>query len=332
MKVTRDMLHKELQSSYWALKLSSKLLMNRVGIKMINRISARSKGKDIEGLQCGETSISSNSGGPAIRLRIFRPLHYTGDLPGMLYIHGGGLMMGNPEDYLDIVKRFIDKSPCVIIAPDYRKAPDAPYPAAFNDCYDTLLWMDKYAGTLGIMPNKLIVAGHSAGGGLAAAVTLKATDTGEVKIAFQMPIYPMIDDRQNSLSAKENNAPGWNAQSNKMGWSAYLQGLMERGEEIPPYAAAARARDFSKLPPTITFVGDIEPFRDETLEYVDRLLDEGIAVEFRIFEGCIHAFEVLFPKLEVSKEAWSFLLSSYCKYLDAYVYSPFLPTKLILHK
>lgn len=319
MRVTKQMHNKELQPTYSVMKFSSRLLMNKVGVRLMNANSARSKRKNIEGLHCEEKFIPSRNGGPDIRVRIFKPLNQIGEIAGMLYIHGGGLVLENPEDYLSVIKNFIDARPCVIVAPDYRKAFDAPYPAAFNDCYDTLLWMNEKVQQLGVIPNKIIVAGHSAGGGIAAAVTLKATDTNDVKIAFQIPIYPMLDDRQNTESAKDNNSAGWNSNSNKMGWSAYLHNM--QGKEISVYAAPARAKDYSKLPPAITFVGDLEPFRDETIEYVENLKKAGIPVTFQLFEGCYHGFDVIFPKLEISKKAWLFLLNAYSDYLDKYVYS-----------
>lgn len=320
MKVTKEMHNQELQAGYGIMKISSKLLMNNMGVRLLNSNSARSKGKNIEGLQCEEKYIASRNGGPDIRIRIFKPLHFTGQLPGMLYIHGGGYMLGNPEEFMTVIKKFIDTRPCIIVAPDYRKAFDAPYPAAFNDCYDTLLWVNENVNQLSMIPGKLIVAGHSSGGGLTAAVSLKATDTNDVKIAFQIPIYPMLDDRQNTESAKDNNSAGWNARSNKMGWSKYLGSLETNQSAIPAYAAPARAKDYSKLPPTITFVGDLEPFRDETIAYVKNLERNEIPVSFKLFKGCYHAFEVLFPKLEISKEAWSFLLTSYSNYTDKYIY------------
>lgn len=321
MQVRKEMLNKELRSGYWMLKISGRLLMNKTGVRMLNANSARSKGKNIEGLHCEEKLIPSRNGGPDIRIRIFKPAGFSGDLPAMLYIHGGGLLLGAPEDYLAVIKKFIDAKPCIIVAPDYRKAMDAPFPAAFNDCYDTLLWMSENAGQSGAITGKFIVAGHSAGGGLAAAVTLKARDTGNLNIAFQMPIYPMLDDRQQTESAKDNNSPGWSSRSNNFGWSEYLKNLNKQGAAIPAYAAPARAQHFSNLPPTITFVGDLEPFRDETIEYVKHLEKEGVPVTFRLFKGCFHAFDVVFPELEISKEAWSFLLSSYAAYVDKYIYS-----------
>jgi acetyl esterase/lipase len=295
--------------------------MHKVGVLFLNSLNVLRSGKNIDGLHNEELYIPSKNGGPDIRLRIYKPLNHEGELPGMLFLHGGGLVLGIPELSHDNIEDYIATKPCVIVAPDYRKAYTAPYPAAFNDCYDALLWMNANAKLLGIIPNKLIVAGHSAGGGLAAAVSLKATDTQEVKIAFQIPIYPMLDDRQNSESAVNNNSASWNSKANKLGWSAYLRELNEQGATIPPYAAAARANDYTKLPPTITFFGDLEPFKDETITYVENLRKVGIPVAFRLFEGCYHSFEKVRPNLKISKEAQSFLLNSYNEYVERYVNS-----------
>lgn len=312
--------HIELQPTYWLVKMLFTLFMHKLGAWLLNKISALLSGKNIDGLHNEELYILSQNGGPEIRLRIYKPLDHKGELAGMLFLHGGGLVLGNPELSHDIIEAYIATKPCVIVAPDYRKAYTAPYPAAFNDCYDTLLWMHTNANKLNIISDKLIVAGHSAGGGLAAAVSLKATDTDEVKIAFQIPIYPMMDDRQNSASAKDNNSASWNSHANQLGWSAYLQGLNAQGAPVPPYAAAARATDYTKLPPTITFVGDLEPFADETITYVENLRKAGIPVTFRLFEGCYHSFEKIRPNAAISKEARSFLLNAYSEYLDRYVY------------
>ena len=125
-----------------------------------------------------------------------------------------------------------------------------------------------------------------------------------------------------SASATDNNAPVWNSKTNKIGWSAYLSDLIEQGVEIPAFAAAARTKDYSVLPPTISFVGDLEPFRDETIAYMENIKKAGIPIEFKFFKGCFHAFEIILPKLEISKEAWTFLLDSYSNYVDKYFYSP----------
>lgn len=319
MEVTKKMLNEDIQGAYWPLKISAFIMSKSWGVKLINFFADKNKGATIPNLNCEERRIPSRNGGPDIRVRIFKPLNTTDQLPGMLYLHGGGYNMGSPDSFLDQIKRFIETEHCIIVSPDYRRAFDAPYPAAFDDCYDTLVWLKENAEKVGVIPDNFIVAGHSAGGGLTAAVTLKATDTQEVKIAFQIPIYPMIDDRQNTQSASKNNAPVWNSKSNAFAWSVYLRGLNEKNMEIPAYAAPARATDYSKLPPTITFVGDMEPFRDETIEYVEHLRKAGVPTEFRLFKGCFHAFEVLVPDAAISKEAWSFVFEAYSDYMGKYI-------------
>jgi acetyl esterase/lipase len=318
MHITKEMLHDDLQERYWPMKITGYIMAKVWILKLINRLSAAAKGKNIDTLHCEEKYISSRSGGPDIRLRLFKPLNTTAELPGLLYLHGGGYLIGNPETFLGNIEKFINARPCVVIAPDYRKALQAPYPAAFNDCYDTLLWMKENAPALGLIPDTFIVGGHSAGGGLTAAVSLKAADTSEVDIAFQMPVYPMIDDRQTTESAANSDAPVWNTTTNNFGWSQYLRGLKEKNLETPTYAAPSRATDYSKLPPTITFVGDLEPFRDETIEYVENLKKAGIPVEFELFKGCVHGFEQVAPDAEISKTAWKFLLDKYSDFVDQF--------------
>jgi acetyl esterase/lipase len=319
MKVTKDMLDAGLQSIYSPLKIVSFLLTRKWGINLANFQGRFSKGKNIERLDCEERFIPSKSGGPDIRIRIFKPLNHKGKLPAMLYYHSGGLVIGTPEMSLDIIKQFINKRPCVVIAPDYRKAMKAPFPAGFNDCYDTLLWAKENTDDLEIVPNKFIVAGHSAGGGLAAAVTLKARDTQDVDVAFQMPIYPMIDDRQITESAKNIEVNVWNTKTNAFAWDFYLKDLKENKKEIPVYAAPARNTDYKNFPPTITFVGELEPFRDETIAYVEALKKEGIPVIFKFYKGCFHGFDAFGAKSRIAEDAINYTYESYAKYYDAYV-------------
>lgn len=318
MIVTKDMLNEGLRGKYWALKFVAFMVSKIWGIRLMNFFTRFLRGKNIKGLHCEERSIPSRNGGPDIRVRIFKPIESKGSLPGMLYIHGGGYIVGNPEFALSNIEEFMDARDCVIVAPDYRKSLDAPYPAAINDCYDTLLWMKENATAMGVTFDRFIVAGHSAGGGLTAAVTLKARDTKEVSIAFHMPIYPMIDDRQITESAKDIDAPVWDTSTNNVGWNLYLKDLKSHGMEIPPYAAPARNADYTDFPPAITFVGDMEPFRDETIAYVENLKKAGVPVEFELYKGCFHGFETIVPEAGISKTATRFLLESFGSYVDKY--------------
>ncbi|WP_083511884.1 alpha/beta hydrolase [Alicyclobacillus acidiphilus] len=277
---------------------------------------SRTKGKSIKGLSCSEEWIPRSGDNSRLRICIYKPLEPKPDVPGVLWIHGGGYAMGTPEMSAATYKRLIAQSNCIIIAPDYRLSIEAPYPAALEDCYDALLWMKGHAKELGIRDDQLMVGGESAGGGLTAALTLYARDRGEVNIAFQMPLYPMIDDRMITESSVDNNAPIWNSNLNKWAWKLYLRDL--HGEDVPAYAAPARAADFTNLPPTVTFVGDLEPFRDETIQYVARLRQVGVPVDFEMYKGCYHGFDIISPKAEVSQKATSFFLSSFQYAVDHY--------------
>lgn len=318
MKVTTKMIDKQLR---FRGRLIDRLMRSkdedswRRAMHKSKERSDRSIGKNIEGLDCREEWITRRDGSK-LRIRIYKPLDHSSPLPGVLWIHGGGYAMGNPELFGQAYGRLIHASPCVVVAPDYRLSIEAPYPAALDDCYDTLLWLKLNAEELGIRSNQLMVGGESAGGGLTAALSLYARDRGEVSIAFQMPLYPMLDDRMDKESAEANNAPIWNSDYNRWAWKLYLGNLYEG--DVPEYAAAARARDYSDLPPTVTFVGDIEPFRDETIQYVEDLRKAGVSVEFTLFKGCYHGFDIINANAEVSKQAVSFYLNAYKHAVEHY--------------
>lgn len=312
MKITNQIIDKQLRLRG---KLYNLLVNKSSEAKYINflhnskkHMEKSFKSRDIEGLDCNEVWVPRKDGSE-IRTRIYKPLQVTKEIPGILWIHGGGYAQGVPEMSTSIYKRFIEESPCVIIAPDYRLSIEEPYPAALDDCYDVLLWMKNHTSELGIRDDQLMVGGESAGGGLTAALSLLARDRGEVNIAFQMPLYPMIDDRMNTESARENNAPIWNSNLNRWAWKLYLGDLY--GKDVPAYAAAARTTEYRNLPPTVTFVGDIEPFRDETIQYVENLKAAGVPVDFEIYKGAYHGFDIIHPKADISKRARAFLMQSY---------------------
>ena len=235
--------------------------------------------------------------------------------PGILWIHGGGYSIGTARGELFTIKEYLGLTDAVIVSPDYRLSTEAPYPAAFDDCYLTLKWLKEHAAELGVRSDQIIVAGGSAGGGLTAAVTIRARNEGEVNVAFQMPLYPMIDDRP-TASSKDNDAPLYDGTTNESGWRVYLGDLY--GGDVPPTAAPARETDYHGLPPTVTFVGGIEPFRDETIAYVENLRAAGVPVSFREFEGAWHAFDGLAPRAKVSKDAKAWKQEQFTQFLELY--------------
>jgi len=278
-------------------------------VRRVQRAMRLLVGRRVPGVQTREVRVPRRGGGSAIRVLVMRRAGESapGDgrtAPGIVRMHGGGYAIGVPEVDSRVHRTLVLEHGCVVVAPDYRVSTEAPYPAALDDCYDTLMWMKDHASELGVDEDRLMVGGQSAGGGLSAAVSLRARDTGEVQIALQFPLYPMIDDRMQTESARENNAPVWSSDTNRWAWRLYLG---ERfGGDVPPWAAPARAEDLRGLPPTVTFVGDLEPFRDETIAYVDRLRDAGVPVRFEVFERCFHAFDVVHPQAAVSERARAF--------------------------
>lgn len=315
MRVTLSMIDPELR----VVGLLARILMRPSArlFRFARVLDRRAVGRDVGGLDCDEHRIPSTiDGGPPVRVRIYRPRERSDEaaLPGVLFLHGGGYAFGNPEGFGDVYRMLIETRACVVVAPDYRKSFDAPYPAALYDCYAALLWMKQNAAELGVRADQLIVIGQSAGGGLTAAVSLMARDRGDVRIAFQLPLYPMIDDRMITESARDNDAPVWSSRHNRLGWDLYLAGLSE--DAVPKYAAAARETDLSKLPPTATFVGDLDPFRDETIQYVEGLRAAGVPVAFRLFEGCYHGFDLLRPQSRVGRAAGAFLREQFAHAVD----------------
>lgn len=319
--ITKELYDKELRPYFtFPGKFILFLLKKKWRVGLINYLEQLARGTSTKALHCEETYIPSQSTkGHNIRLRIFRPHNVKGKLPVLLYLHGGGYMIGNPEQYFRLYKNYIEKRPVIIIAPEYRKALKNPFPAGFNDCYDTLLWIKNNAESLKAIDHQFIVGGHSAGGGLTAAIALKARDTKEVKIAFQMPIYPMLDHRQQTESAKTMyGTPIWDSQTTKFAWSLYLRQLLDNQQAIPPYASPALNNVYDGLPPTISFVADLEPFRDETVAYIDALKAAGVPTKFKLFKEAFHGFEMVAHKTALAKAADTFQYEAFAEYYDKF--------------
>lgn len=189
------------------------------------------------------------------------------------------------------------------MAVDYRLAPEYPYPTPLEDCYAGLVWFSGHADSLGVDKNRIAVAGTSAGGGLTASVALMARDFGGPPLAFQMPLYPMIDDRFMTPASKEEFGNRvWNNTDNRYAWKIYL-GDLAGTEQVTPYMAPARAADLTGLPPTYSCVGTLDPFRDDTINYISRLGQAGVPIEFHLYPGAYHAFEALAPDTDYSRHA-----------------------------
>ncbi|WP_211334315.1 alpha/beta hydrolase [Companilactobacillus furfuricola] len=227
-------------------------------------------------------------------------------VPGILWFHGGGYAMGQPEDEIAMIEQLVHASRGIIFAPDYTLSLQAPYPAALNDAYLSLLWLKDNINKYNLRSNQIVVGGCSSGGGLAAALSLYARDKGEVNIALQLPIYPMLDDRMITESMKDNDAPVWGERSNKNAWDIYLGNQFDSAN-VPIYAAPNRAEDLSNMPPAISFVGTIDPFYDETVQYFTKLKKAGIWTNLLEVKGAFHCFDIAAPESQLTKSAFKFL-------------------------
>ncbi|MBR0373600.1 MAG: alpha/beta hydrolase [Mogibacterium sp.] len=229
---------------------------------------------------------------PEVKVRILEKVGRTEKAPVVFYIHGGGMYLGNVENSEGGALMAIRATDCVAVMPEYRLSWQAPYPAAIKDCYAALCWTVEHAEELNIDPDKIIVYGVSAGGGLAAALSLLSRDLGYPKIAAQIPLQPMLDARCCTKSMQDiTDLRAWNGPQNKLAWDMYLSGLEG---EIPAYASPALADDFSGLPQTYFYIGELDPMRDEAITYAQKLMEAGVIVDFRVVGGVWHAFEAAF--------------------------------------
>ena len=230
------------------------------------------------------------SGGRRLRLICLRPRKQTGPLPGILWIHGGGYCTGMAEMvYVTCGRLLARRFGAVVVSPGYTLSGKAPFPAALDDCWAALRWLYDNAAALGVDPARIIVGGESAGGGLAAAVCLRARDQ-RLPVAAQLPLYPMLDC-EDTPSSRDNHGIGWDTRRNHRAWARYLRGLPDG--PTPKYASPARETDYAGLPPCYTFVCDGEPFYDETLTYVRRLREAGVDADCDVYPGRVHGFDIL---------------------------------------
>lgn len=237
-------------------------------------------------------------------LLICTPQGVADPAPAIVHVHGGGMVMGSSRgssstELLDLAEAL----GVVVVAVDYRLAPEHPYPAGVDDCTAGLAWTVGHAAELGIDPTRVVLAGFSAGGGLAAAVALRARAAGGPALRALLLASPMLDDRNDSASGRQMTGLGvWDRDANDTGWTALL-GDRRGGPDVPEDAAPARAADLAGLPPTFLDVGSAETFRDETVAFAGRIWASGGRAELHVWPGGFHAFDSMVPTAAVSVAA-----------------------------
>lgn len=226
-------------------------------------------------------------------MRLHRPRAPRGDRAALLWIHGGGYVIGSAAQDDGLCRRLADRVGVTVAAVDYRLAPEHPYPAALDDCRSAYAWL---AGRADVDHERVVVAGASAGGGLAAALTLRLRDEGWPPV-FQHLVYPMLDHR--ALDRRTGSTDGhrmWNADVNRLGWDSYLDSA------DPSAAVPACVDDLSGLPRTWIGVGTLDPLLEEDREYARRLTASGVPCELHVVDGAFHGFDAVAPRAGVSRE------------------------------
>jgi acetyl esterase/lipase len=248
-------------------------------IRMLSSLTGR--GPDPDNVEIENSGVG--------QVRVHRPAT-SGDetLPAVLWLHGGGYLLGSPKQDDELCRQIADELGAIVVAPVYRLSPKHAFPAALEDAYAALTWLAKRDD---VDANRLAVAGASAGGGLAAQIALHARDLGEIHLAAQILLYPMLDDRTvNRTDLDESAFRLWDNRANRVGWSAYL-GHEAGADEASPIAAPSRNEDLRGLPPAWIGVGGLDLFRDEDMAYAERLRAADIPCETIVIDGVFHGFD-----------------------------------------
>lgn len=234
--------------------------------------------------------------GKGVALYVYRKSNRKNQ-PVLLWIHGGGYILGTAED--DRAKDIARNLDCTVVSVEYRLAPEHPFPAALDDCHAALCWLHEEAGMLGIDPNRIAIGGASAGAGLAAGLALKVRDEGGPELVLQLLLYPMLDNLHATVSGQFTNHPVWNQSTSFAAWEMYLSG--KPGEKAPMYAAAARCQDLSEVANAYLCVGTEDLFYDEDRQFASRLTEAGVPCELVVFPGLYHGADTFVPQARVSQ-------------------------------
>ncbi len=250
----------------------------------------------------GVTDLEIQGPNGPIPLRIYVP-DGEGPLPVLVYLHGGGWVRGSLEAYDGLCRRLANRAGRLVVSVDYRRAPEAPFPAGLEDCYRATEWTATHAADLGGRPDRVAVGGDSAGGNLAAAVTLAARDRNGPQLARQLLIYPAVNPPSvRWFDSYEENGTGYFLEMESIEW--YLEQYLPRESDVGnQYAFPIRARNFSELPPATVLTAGFDPLVDEGAAYVERLTDAGVDVDHLHYGSQIHGFVSLYEQIDEGREA-----------------------------
>jgi len=290
-------IHPELRSTFR--RVPSLPFHSKVFVAFANFLLKLRRNKtEVSGVKIRECS------GNGASVRVYMPPTLNAGA-ALLWIHGGGLLIGRSLINDALCAQYAADLNLTVVSVNYRLADKHPFPAASDDCFNAWLWLQENATNLGVNPERVVVSGQSAGGGLAASLVQRIADECITQPAGQALLCPMLDDRtaaQEELDAIGHKA--WNNRNNRAGWTAYL-GQRVGQRDVPEYAAPGRRENLSGLPPAWIGVGDIDLFYEESKNYAERLRSSGVDCEFHASPGAPHGFELMAPEASVTKNFFS---------------------------
>lgn len=294
--LTYTRLHPELRSPLLRFRTPSSSAVVVKAMRVVSALLPHTTDGDFE-----RYDVAGVSGAPAVPVYVYRPEGATQASPAVLYMHGGGFMIGSASMFHANCARLARELGVVVVNVDYRLAPETPFPGPLEDCYAALFWMKQQADALGLDAERIAVMGESAGAGLAAALAQLAHDRSEVEPAFQLLAYPMLDDRTAIASDHEGRGEFlWAPGSNRLGWTSYL-GHVPTLDAAPDYAAPARREDLTGLAPAWIGVGTLDLFYPESHDYACRLDEAGVPCDFYAVDGAYHGFDISHPEASISR-------------------------------
>ena len=298
MKEQLSAIHPELQGPA---KFAPKLNYNKFVVWLLNTLMRLAPSPKAPTDLHIENIFITASDGNQVRVRVYKPKAAKEALPALLWLHGGGYLIGNPEQDENTCIQYVRELGIQIVSVDYRLAPKHPFPAGLNDSYAALKWMATQANELGIDNKRVAIGGASAGGGLAAALVQFAHDKQEVQPVFQLLVYPMLDDRTALRTDLHDINIAWNQPSNRFGWSSYL-GKEYGSDSVPEYSVQARRENLAGLPHAWVGVGDLDLFYTEDLFYAQRLQAAGVDCEVVVVPGAFHGFDAFTSQASIVQE------------------------------
>ena len=264
--------------------------------------------KDDPEVHVYEMMIPGPEGAPDVKIRIYEPADRGEELlPVGMFFHGGGFLFGSVLRQNDMCLRFVKNVGMMVVSVEYRLAPEYKGPAPIEDAYAALVWLDKNGKSIGADPSRIAITGLSAGGCVTAALALMTRDRKGPMPVLQIPMYAMLDHKADTYSQKLiTSRKVWCYDYSKIAWEHYI----DKTKEINEYIAPMLAKDLSGLPPVFSFIGTVDPLLDENIEYWTRLIRAGVPVEYHIFPGCYHSFEIAVPDSRYGKMAYELMYSA----------------------